>query len=128
MTRTPEQRQRIADATRAALAAKKQRGEGARLGIQGRINAQRNHAAAVAFAARMRPIIEMLRAEGMTLAQIAAALNANGIPTASGCGRWSPGMLSTVISRFRLIGVAGDERRWLARDGLTPHNVPPKGS
>jgi DNA invertase Pin-like site-specific DNA recombinase len=91
-----EERRAISDRTKAALAAAKARG--AKLG--GRIEniknaelgrqkaAEARQAKAASRTADLRPVVETIRAEGITTATgIANALNDRGIPTTRG-GRW----------------------------------------
>ena len=98
-----KERRLIAERTRAALAARK--AGGARLGNPD------NPAAAAAlgravqvseadrFAAGVLPLIQAIRATGITsLAGLARALNARGIPTARG-GRWHVSTVRNVIRR-----------------------------
>jgi DNA invertase Pin-like site-specific DNA recombinase len=75
-----KERSDISARTKAALKAAKARG--VRLG-----NPRLEEARAAAMAARALPLAEALRAEGLTLRQIAARLNQSGVATARG-GRW----------------------------------------
>ena len=97
-----KERRLISDRTRSALAAKKAQGKrlGNRsnihqAGANGRMSAK---AAAATFAANVMPSVDAVRASGVTtLAGIADALNARGVPTARG-GRWH---VSTVMNLLR---------------------------
>ena len=81
-----EERRKISQRTKAALAAAKRRG--VRLGRNGKVLAKRNKKAADSFAQTMRPVIDELRAEGITTMRgMVEALNARSVPTAKG-GRW----------------------------------------
>ncbi len=93
-----EEGRAISVRTKAALAAAKARG--VKLGNpnllagspdQARAAAAAKSAKAAARAADLRPIIAEVRAAGVTtLAGIARALAARGVPTPSGRGAWSP--------------------------------------
>ncbi len=87
-----KERRLISERTRSALAARKAHGKllGNRSNIHqaGANGRQRAKASAAAFAANVMPIVDALRASGVTtLAGIADALNARRVPTARG-GRW----------------------------------------
>jgi DNA invertase Pin-like site-specific DNA recombinase len=65
------------------------------------IGAEGTRRAADAFAARVRPVIEDIRASGITtLEGIAAELNARGILTARGDGRWYAGTVKRLLARL----------------------------
>ena len=93
-----EEARMISARTKAALAAAKARG--VRLGNpklragtpeQAHAAAAAKSAKAVARAADLRPVVAEIRAAGVTtLAGIAKALTARGVPTPSGRGAWSP--------------------------------------
>jgi hypothetical protein len=52
-------------------------------------------------AAKLAPIVKELRAAGITsFTGIAAALNARGIPTASGSGRWYHAQVRRLLARL----------------------------
>ena len=98
-----KERRLISERTRSALAARK--AQGARLG--NRSNASEALALgrrvlvadADAFAANVLPIVETLRATGITdLRGLAAALNSRGVRTARG-GRWHVSNVKNVIDR-----------------------------
>ncbi len=97
-----KERSLIAQRTRAALAAAK--AKGVALGNRTNLDdAQRRGAAvnanaATAYAARMAPQIIELQANGRSLAQIAASLNARSIPARNG-GRWTPMQVKRIIER-----------------------------
>ena len=55
-------------------------------------------AAASAFAANVLPIIAPMRAEGLSLEKIAAALNARGVATARG-GKWAATQVRDILNR-----------------------------
>ena len=98
-----KERRLIAERTRVALAARKS--EGTKLG-----NPRNASAAAAAgrqvqisdadlFAANVRPIVETIRATGVTdLRGLAQALNSRGVRTARG-GRWHLSNVKNVIDR-----------------------------
>jgi DNA invertase Pin-like site-specific DNA recombinase len=89
-----EERRMISERTKAALAAAKARG--VKLGNPN-INAH-NRAEADAFAARVRPMIEALRVEGLSLRAIAARLTERGVETARG-GKWEAAQVRGVLLR-----------------------------
>jgi DNA invertase Pin-like site-specific DNA recombinase len=92
-----EEGRAISARTKAALAAAKARG--VKLGNpnlrpggaeQARVAAAAKSAKAAARAADLRPVVAEIRAAGVaTLAGIAKALTARGVPTPSGRGAWS---------------------------------------
>jgi DNA invertase Pin-like site-specific DNA recombinase len=92
-----EERRMISERTKAALKAAKARG--VRLGNP-RIEVAhaKNRAEADAFAARVKPLIERLRAEGLSLRAIAAKLTEQGVRTARG-GRWEAAQVRGVLLR-----------------------------
>ena len=97
-----KERRLISERTRSALAARKAQGKllGNRSNIKqaGASGRRAATATAAAFAANVMPIVNSLRASGVTtLAGIADALNARGVPTARG-GRWH---VSTVMYLLR---------------------------
>lgn len=94
-----EERRKISERTKAALAAAKRRG--VRLGLTVTEVNNRKKKAADAFAQSMRPVIDELRSEGITTVRgITAALRARSVPTARG-GRWN---LRNVHNMLRRIG------------------------
>jgi len=99
-----KERALISARTKAALAAKRQRGEPVgdirHLGPEGQqIGRDIQAARADQFAANVLPIIEDLRAAGVTtLKGIAAALNTRGVQTARG-GRWEPTTVKRILAR-----------------------------
>lgn len=95
-----DEAKRISERTKAALAAAKRRGrtlgnpanlkrqdEGRRLGTQAR------QALAQARAAELRPVIDSLRAQGLSLRAVARELATRKIPTARG-GNWTAGAVA----------------------------------
>ncbi|RWL79408.1 MAG: recombinase family protein [Mesorhizobium sp.] len=92
----------ISQRTREALAAAKARG--VQLGSPELLKAQRRSqevrgAQAEAFAANVKPIIDQIRASGVSsLRKIAEALNARGIPTARG-GVWAATQVRDILFR-----------------------------
>ncbi|WP_404324553.1 recombinase family protein [Azospirillum doebereinerae] len=97
-----KERQLIADRTRAALQAKRDRGE--RLGSPdildvARIGSDRRRTMADEHAAKVLPIIDEVRRAGITtLSGIAEALNARGVRTARG-GRWHGSTVRNALRR-----------------------------
>ena len=94
----------ISQRTKAALAAAKARGTvlgnprlaEARVGL-----VARRIASADAFAATVAPVIAEAQAAGAkSLRQIAAALNARGIATARGEGKWQAATVANVLKRI----------------------------
>lgn len=96
------ERKAISDRTRAALAAAKARG--VKLGSpkieKARQSALRSvRTSADKFAANVQPVIEQIRASGLTtLRQIADALNARGVKTRRGA-EWTAAAVARVIGR-----------------------------
>lgn len=97
-----KERRLIADRTRAALQAKRDRGE--RLGSTNmatvaKAGTDRRQTMADEHAAKVTPIISEIRRAGVTtLAGIAAALNARGVRTARG-GRWHGSTVRNITRR-----------------------------
>jgi DNA invertase Pin-like site-specific DNA recombinase len=92
-----EERRMISERTKAALAAAKARG--VKLGNPNiGVAHARSRAEADAFAARVKPTIEALRAEGLTLRAIAAKLTEAGVATARG-GKWEAAQVNAVLKR-----------------------------
>jgi DNA invertase Pin-like site-specific DNA recombinase len=96
-----EERRVISERTKAALQAAKARGTrlgNPRLDEASAKGVASNKAAAEKFAANVLPIVEPLKAEGMSLRAIAAALNARGIATARG-GTWTGVQVAGILKR-----------------------------
>jgi DNA invertase Pin-like site-specific DNA recombinase len=91
------ERRLIGQRTRDALAVK--RSQGARLGRP------------VLLPATVRERIAGLRSEGWSLPAIAAALNAEGVPTAQGGARWWPSTVAAVLRSLPLDAAADRTRR-----------------
>lgn len=94
--------EQISARTKAALAAAKARGTklgGYRGGPvpDGALGVAALQARSKAFAARVRPTVEALRAEGKSLRQIAADLTQQGIPTPRPGGAWTASTVRRVI-------------------------------
>jgi len=87
----------ISQRTKAALAAAKERGQ--ELGKHGKIQAARNKAEAAKLLEPLAPVLNGLKAEGLTLRQMVAALNERGVPSPAG-GRWHLGNLHKAIGRL----------------------------
>jgi DNA invertase Pin-like site-specific DNA recombinase len=105
-----EERRMISERTRAALAAAKARGvklggrpenfKNTELGRQKATEVIRARAAALA--ADLVPVIQAIRADGITsMTGIAKALNERGIPTARGGGRWQAVQVQRILGRRR---------------------------
>jgi DNA invertase Pin-like site-specific DNA recombinase len=92
-----EERRMISERTKAALQAAKARGV-----VLGNPHIEVAHAksraAADAFAAKVKPMIEALRAEGLTLRAIAARLTELGVETARG-GKWEATQVRAALLR-----------------------------
>jgi DNA invertase Pin-like site-specific DNA recombinase len=97
-----KERALISQRTKAALAQKKAQGiklGGPRLADAAAKGSQANRAAADAFAASMRPIIEGLKKAGVSShVAIAEALNLRGVPTARG-GKWGATTVRNILIR-----------------------------
>ena len=97
------EREAISERTKAALAAAKARGKklgGPRLAEARRRSLAARSAAADAFAANVRPIIEQIRASGVSsLRGVARALTARGVRTARGGREWTAAQVSHVLER-----------------------------
>lgn len=99
-----KERAMISQRTKAALAAKKARGEsvGASkevLTVATAISAGVNARKADEFATKLGPSLSRMRAEGMTLQRIADELNRNGTRTARG-GVWAKATVKGVLDRI----------------------------
>jgi len=96
------EREAISERTKAALAAAKARGKklgGPRLAQARKRSLAARSAAADAFAANVRPIIEQIQASGISsLRGVAQALNARGVRTARGSD-WTAVQVSNVLKR-----------------------------
>lgn len=107
------ERDMISQRTKAALAAKKERGEkvggyreGAAEAAAAALKAQ-----AEAFAKKMEPMLMRARAQRMTVEQIAAEWNAMGLPTRTGKqGAWCGSTISRMLKRLQ-----GDEYKRFGR-------------
>lgn len=97
-----KERRLVSTRTKAALAALK--AKGAKLGNRtnlaaaGRKGRKTNRAKAAAFAVKVLPTIQKLRAKGKTLREIAAELNDIGVRTARG-GRWYAATVNGILAR-----------------------------
>lgn len=95
-----EQRQRISETTKDALAAAKQRG--VKLGKNGRTLAIRNRMAAEKFARRLLPTLNRLKKKGITsIRAVSQELNRIGIPTFRGDYHWHPSTVYALINRLK---------------------------
>jgi DNA invertase Pin-like site-specific DNA recombinase len=98
-----QEREMISARTKAALAAAKAKGrklggyKGGKLPPAG-VGTAARRAKADAFAARVRPTILVLQAEGKSLRRIATELTAKGVMTAEG-GRWDATKVRHVLAR-----------------------------
>jgi len=106
-----KERRMISERTRAALAIRK--GQGAQLGNRTNLAAAqatgsaRTAAAALRFAENTAPVIQQVRASGITsLRGIARVLNARGVRTARG-GTWAATQVGAVLRR---VDESGDEQ------------------
>lgn len=94
------ERDTIRARTKAALAAKKARGDKLGAPAPAENVAEFNHDRAATveeFRSELRPRLRELRQSGATLAAIAAQLNADKVPTPSGTGSWKPVMVSRAL-------------------------------
>lgn len=98
------EREEISRRTKAALAAAKARG--VRLGSPnpragGLVASKAKQASACAHAREVLPFVEAARTKGgaTSLRDIAAALTARGVRTASGGTQWHPGQVQRILSR-----------------------------
>jgi DNA invertase Pin-like site-specific DNA recombinase len=98
-----KERALISQRTTAALQAAKQRGVvlgNPRLAeVRGK-GVETNKAEADRFAANVLPVIEPMKAEGLSLRQIAYELNVRRIPTARG-GTWASTQVADIFRRVR---------------------------
>jgi DNA invertase Pin-like site-specific DNA recombinase len=92
-----EEARRISERTQAALAAAKTRGTA--LGKHGKVLAERHRAAAVERALPLAETFASLRAEGLTMRQMVAALNERGVPSPAG-GAWHLANLHRAMKRI----------------------------
>jgi DNA invertase Pin-like site-specific DNA recombinase len=93
------ERDQISARTKAALAAAKARG--VVLGRYGReVLSKQNHARAVERAGQLAPVINQLRARGLTVEQITEVMNQRAIPTPRG-KQWHPATVHRLIRRAR---------------------------
>jgi hypothetical protein len=83
------------------------------------LRAARVKAQADQFAAKMFPLIQPLRAQGLSLAKIAAIFDRRGVPTAKG-GAWASGQIRAIILRMEML----DESREMQT--FTPVPLPDK--
>lgn len=91
------ERDMIAQRTRDALAAAKARGVA--LGATGKDRARENQASALAALAPAGARLLALRAEGLSIRQISAQLNVEGVPS-PGAGRWHPSSVGRALDRL----------------------------
>jgi DNA invertase Pin-like site-specific DNA recombinase len=99
-----QERKVIADRTRAGLQAKKARGEALGASRDTILKATSQRIVAVAekcdaFAARLKPMIQRMKKDGMTLRQMAEELNSTGTKTARG-GAWHASSVSNLLARL----------------------------
>lgn len=66
--------------------------------VNGQLGADANRVRADEYAARLAPVLTELQGQGLSLAQMAAALTQQGIQTARG-GRWTPSGVRAVVQR-----------------------------
>ncbi|WKN45415.1 recombinase family protein [Tunicatimonas pelagia] len=95
-----EQRQRISEATKAALQAAKERG--VELGKNGKLLSVTNRKAAQDFAHQLSPVLRRLQRRGITSVRaISKELNRKGIPTFHEGGKWHPSTVHTLMNRLK---------------------------
>lgn len=95
-----EQRQRISETTKDALAAAKLRGT--KLGENGRRLAVTNRIAAEEFAVSLLPTLNRLKRNGITsIRAIAQELNRIGVPTFRDSGHWHPSTVYALVNRLK---------------------------
>jgi DNA invertase Pin-like site-specific DNA recombinase len=92
-----DEARRISERTKAALAAAKDRG--VKLGRNGAKLAEANKSAANDRSAALAPVINELKAKGLTVKEITDALNRRNIPTARG-GKWHATSTQRLLSRI----------------------------
>lgn len=100
-----KERSMISVRTREALAALKRRGiklgnpsyrslcDASRVGVKAR------QQAADTFARSIQPMVQGYRSQGLTLRDVAAAMNKSGVPTYRGTGTWTATQLSRIMAR-----------------------------
>jgi len=94
-----KERSLIAARTKEALAAAKKRG--VQLGMTGAQRGAENKAKAEALAAKLRPLLQELRAEGIiTVRAVTVALNERGVPSPRG-GKWHTPSTARLLRRIR---------------------------
>lgn len=95
-----EQRQRISETTKEALAAAKRRG--VKLGKNGSKLALTNKGAAEEFAKRLLPTLNQLKKKGITsMRAVSEELNRIGIPTFRSGSHWHPSTVCVLINRLK---------------------------
>ncbi|MEM6359403.1 MAG: recombinase family protein [Bacteroidota bacterium] len=95
-----EQRQRISEATKAALQAAKERG--VELGKNGKLLSVTNRKAAQDFAHQLSPVLRRLERRGITSVRaISKELNRKGVPTFHEGGKWHPSTVHTLMNRLK---------------------------
>jgi len=92
-----EERRLISERTRNALAEAKKRG--VQLGKNGRVLAERNRLAANERAEVLRPIIQPMIDEGLSVSEIARQLNSMGVRTVRG-GKFYPEQVINLLKRL----------------------------
>jgi DNA invertase Pin-like site-specific DNA recombinase len=113
----------ISERTKAALQAAKARGK--KLGAPKRVLAKArvlgaagNRREADRFAANVRPIIEQVKATGITsLRAVASALTARGVPTARG-GTWNAAQVANVLRRATSLSEHGSVQSRLSAETM----------
>lgn len=97
------ERRRLSERTKAALAAKKARGE--KVGNPESLAGVREERSAKArqFARSLKPVIGPMLKDGASVASMVRALNESRVPTAGGIvGGWSPTQLRRVLTRLEV--------------------------
>lgn len=96
-----ENRQKISETTKAALAAAKRRG--VILGKNGRTLSIANKTAANEFALKLLPMLRRLKNRGIiSVRAVCRELNKKGIPTFRGESRWHPSTVFNLMNRLKL--------------------------
>ena len=95
-----DNRMKISENTKYALAAAKRRGVA--LGKNGKALSEANKKAAHEFANHLSPLLTRLRNKGIrTVRAVSDELNKRGIPTFRGVGRWHPSTVSILMNRLK---------------------------
>lgn len=94
------ERDQISIRTKEALQAAKRRG--VELGRNGKVLAEKNKQASVAFARAIKPVIEQLEKDGhCSIRQLVKAFNRKKVPTFSGHGKWHTNSVHRVRQQIK---------------------------